>query len=536
MFSRWLHSRTKAAQIALRDGRIDEAYERLCTPDVMGLRGTETLLDELAQALGARARLHVQAGRFGHALDDLDRVWKIGRDTPELAALRQRAAQELARRAAFEAEQKQALGRAASDVQGGRLESGRLIVEQLGPLADGARVRKELDIRLARSEQLLDQAVTALRAGELLVACRYWNEAVQRHGRSRLSDAVADELWPAFREQVGRWVQEGRLERFTAAMEAAGELRGRDAHWDELERVAMLARQGARGLAERDFRRVQEVLLRLAAARPEAQWVQEALSTTSEILEGWSRLLASPLGLLDASLRKMSEIGTGHSVPARQNTGQEEVWAEAGEAACLVSGGLLVLVDGTGSFCLTPRDVVTLGRSAAEAQVDVPLAADLQSRHAEIARIGEDYFLTALGPVRVNHRPVQRTLLRHGDRIVLGSQVRMTFHKPSAKSETAVLKLADTCRLPLDVGAVVLFRETCVLGPQGTCHVRTREGESRLVLFERSGRLYGRLEAVRGTGQERSAERARAVPAGRTLDFGDIRLTVKPYAPPAGSV
>lgn len=529
MLSRWLFSRTKAAENALREGRIDEAYDRLCDPAVAGLHGAEALLDELAKALGARARLHVQAGRFGHALDDLERVQRLGRETAELAALRQRAARELARRAAMEAEQKQALDRAASDVEGGRLESGRLAVERLGPLAAGEQVRRELDIRLARSEQLLEQAVAALQGGELLAACRYWNEAVQRHGRTRRSDAVADELWPALRAQLGRWVAEGRLDRFLVAMEAAGELRGRDAEWDELERVALLTRQAARELTVRDFQGVREILLRLGAARPDAQWVKEALGAVSGILEGWSGLLASPLGLLDTSLRETSGIGTAQTVFPRQNTGGEKLRAEAGDAAPLDVGPLLVLVDGTGSFCLTTRDVVSLGRLSGGARVDVPLSADLQSRHAEIARIGEDYFLTALGPVRVNHGPVQRTLLRHGDRIVLGAQVKMIFCKPSLKSDTAVLKLADTCRMPLDVGAVVLFRETCVLGPQGTCHVRTREGESRLVLFERSGRLFGRLDASRGMVQDRPAERARPVPAGATLDFGDIRLTVKPY-------
>jgi hypothetical protein len=536
MFSRWLFSRTKAAENALRDGRIDEAYDRLRDPEIAGLRGAEPLLDEVAKALAARARLHAQAGRFGHALDDLERVQKLGRETAELAALRQRVARELGRRAALEAEQKQALDRAVSDVQGGRLESGRLAVEQLGPLTEGAQVRRELDIRLARSEQLLEQAAASLRAGALLAACRYWNEAVQRQGRTRQSDALADELWPAFRAQVGSWAADGRLDLFQAALEAAGGLRQRDAQWDELERIALLARQASRELGQRDFQRAREMLLRLMAARPEAQWVKDALGEVTSILEAWSRLLASPLGLLDASLRETSEIGTDQTARPRQNTEGEDPCMEAGDAASLDGGPLLVLVDGTGSFCLSTRDVVTLGRTTGSVKVDVPLTADLQSRHAEIARIGEDYFLTALGPVRVNHRPVQRTLLRHGDRIALAAHAKLTFHKPSVKSGTAVLKLADTCRLPLDVGAVVLFHETCVLGPQGTCHVRTREGESRLVLFERAGRLFGRLDPAKGTVQERPPERARPVPAGPTLDFGDIRLTVKPYEPAAGRV
>jgi hypothetical protein len=187
---------------------------------------------------------------------------------------------------------------------------------------------------------------------------------------------------------------------------------------------------------------------------------------------------------------------------------------------------LLVLVDGGCSALLVRREHVRLGCAGGSGAVDVPLPADVQSHHAEIVRRGEDYFLTAYGPVTVNRRRVEHTLLRDGDRIVLGDNAKMVFARPSAKSTTAVLRLSHRCRLPQDVSEVILFDETCLIGPVPSCHVRTAEGTGQVVLFERGGGLHARQTA--GNGWLNAA--ARAVPAGQTLDFGDLRVTVKPYA------
>ena len=98
----------------------------------------------------------------------------------------------------------------------------------------------------------------------------------------------------------------------------------------------------------------------------------------------------------------------------------------------------------------------------------MPIPAELKSHHADVVRDGEDYFLVAHGPVRVNRRVVTRTLLRDGDRVVLGEKAKLVFHKPSVKSGTAVLKLSHRCRLAQDVSAVVLFHDTCLIGPQAS--------------------------------------------------------------------
>lgn len=195
----------------------------------------------------------------------------------------------------------------------------------------------------------------------------------------------------------------------------------------------------------------------------------------------------------------------------------------APEIGKLFGRPLLLLIDGTGSGLIAASNVLRIGRSGAA--VDVPLPADVNSHHADLIREGDDYFLVARGPAEVNHRRVSRTMLRDGDRIVLGGSAKMVFRKPSVKSDSAILMLGDRCRLPQDVSFIVLFKGTCLLGPQASCHIRTREGDTRLVLFERAGEIFVRRAGRDGlpTGP------ADALPLAATHEFGDVRLTLKTY-------
>ncbi len=531
MFSRWFFARLRAAENALHSGRIDDALVHLQAADPNQNRNAEKLVGELAKALLARARLHAQAGRYRDALDDLDRLQSVGRSDAEAAALRQRVSEELRHRAERHAEKREAIDRASEELRAGRLETGRLAIDQLEDAKAREQLREELDIRVQRSEQLLEQAAEALRGGNVLAGCRFWSESVQRHGRSRASDALATELVSAFQKSFEAWVSEGRLDRLAGAVEAAGALRSYDAHWGEHVRLCDLARQAAGALASGSFEALRDALLRMRAARPDAKWVQDSLGSVATILEAEAHLLAGPLGLVDPALRESLRFRTAEGGVALHNRGVGIRRESAVDAASLRGSGLLLLVDGTGSALLTNRDIVRIGRVGSGGEVDVPMPASIQSLHAEVMRHGSDYFLVARGPTRVNGKPVQRALLRDGDRVVLGDSGKFVFHKPSARSESAVLKLSDRCRLPHDVNLVVLFQSTALIGPQPTSHIQTREGETRLVLFEREGRLFVRTD--RG-GHARDG--GVPLPLRQTCDFGDVRVTAKEYeAGSAGS-
>lgn len=523
MFLRWTNARLKAAAKALDAGRIDDAYQRLASAEVRHERQAQELLEALGRALLARARLHVHAGRYPEALADLERLRSIGRLDAEAAALHQRAAAEQRDRAARQAQRAQAYDRVVRDIQAGHLESGHLALDALADAPCRERLREELDLRVQRSGQLLAQARGLLAAGDALAACRFWEEACQRHGRTSESDMLATELAAALRKDMDDAFDAGRLDRFCALAVATAALRPFSPALTEFEHLAGLTRRAAERLAARDYAGLREALLRLQAAAGETGWLKAALRPVDEIERAQAQLLASPLGALGSSLHKTQDFGKGDS-GQEHHTGMRAPEAAA-RGAELHAGVWLLLVDGTGSALLVTQDLVRIGRPGAPGAVEVPMPADIQSHHADLIRDGEDYFLVAHGPVQVNQQPVRRVLLRHGDRIVLGPKAKMVFHKPTAKSATAVLRLANSCRLAQDVSLVVLLAGTCLLGPQPGCHLMTREGDTRLVLFDRGGELFVRHAARDG----RPTGAAAPLPADTTCDFGDVRLTVKRY-------
>ena len=271
-------------------------------------------------------------------------------------------------------------------------------------------------------------------------------------------------------------------------------------------------------------------------------WIDEGLEALRKFIESQDLLLASPLGLYAStagSAPAAPDIGdpAGAADPFEKRSLEEtRVAAPPAEpidptAAELGRQPLLLLVDGAGSSLIVPQDTVRIGQAGGSRPVDVPVPADVLSHHADIVRDGEDYFLTAHGPVRINQRQVKRTLLRDGQRIVLGDRAKFVFRKPSARSDTAVLRTSHRCRLPQDVSDVVLFRDTCLIGPQSSCHVRMREGDTQVVLFDRGGRLYGR-SAASGGGRLGDAKPLRL---GETIDFGEVRVTLKVYELPHSS-
>jgi len=515
MFARWLFVRLNAVEKALRQGRIDDAYAAVTQPELRQHPRGERLLDELVKPLVARARLHRQAGRWTDALADLDRLVAAGRANPDVQTLRQQIVEEMRERAGEAADRQEACDRAAEHLQAGRLETGRL---DLGRVDDPERreeLAAELDARVQRASQLLHQGAEALDGADVLAAARFWQEACQRHGRTRATDDFATRLATACREAIDGWVDQGRIDCLAAARTPLAALVPIVPTLVESERLVELCRRAVSQFSADEYAGLRETLLRLKAARSHADWVKTALSAVANITDGREALLASPLGLF-ASVTHPAVLCDVAAATVQEPPGTPD--------AIRLERPLLVLVDGGGSGLLVRRELVRIGRGGSSA-VDVPIPGDLQSHHADIIRRGEDYFLTAYGPAEVNGRRVEHTLLRDGDRIVLGASVKMVFCKPSVKSESAVLRLSHRCRLAQDVSDVVLFRETCLIGPTASCHLRMHEGHGQAVLFERGGGLHARQTA----GLHWQSAVLRAVRAGQTLELGDVRVTVKPY-------
>ena len=527
MFTRWVFVRLHAAEAALREGRIDAAYVAASQPDLRQHPQAQPLLDALVRPLVARARIHRQAGRYQEALADLDRLAAIGRTGPDVQTLRQQTADELAASAARDADEQAAYLRAADHLRAGRLESCRLDIGRVADTQDRAQLGDELEQRLQRGGQLLQQAAEALERDDVPVAVRLWLDACRRHGRTRESEEFAPRLAEALRRSLERWFTEGRMERILAAREAMDGLLPVDATLSDCERIVSLCARATRELAAADYGALRQTLLRLTAVRRDVAWVQAALDALTRIVEGQEQLTASPLGLFASG----APGARGPAAGSMLVSAEQPVRPAAGKPdphAVRLDRPLLVLVDGGGSSLLIRRDLVRIGRAGGSVEVDVAVPADIQSHHADLVHRDEECLLTAHGPAQVNRRRIEHALLRDGDRIVLGARAKMIYCKPSARSESAVLRLSHGCRLPQDVSDIILFRDTCLVGPGAGCHVRTGEGSPAVVLFERGGALYAR-QTGGAAGAGRAAPGAQPVVAGRTLEFGELRLTVKPY-------
>lgn len=519
MFSKWLNTGLKAARRALDAGRFDEAFARLSQRELRNHSQANELLSDLGKALVARARIAAQAGKGADALADLQKAAAVGPLPADAAALRDRIESSLRAADRQEVATREAVARAAETIAAGRLESAHAAVNRVLDADQRQILADEVEQRARRAGASLEQASAALAAGNLQQACEFWHAAVAQHRRSAAVDALARQIAGELSRKTQEAFGDGRIDRVQAMLRTAKDLIRFDDSLEEQERLASLAGQAAARLAARDFDGLHDLLLRMSVAR-DVPWVRSALKELDQLFDARSRLIASPIGLIATAAPDRRIVAEPlRAVPP------PGLSAGGGGAAAPLDRRLLMLVDGTGSGLLIARDVVRIGRASAGAPADVPFPADVQSPHAEIRRQGDGYFLVAHAPTTVNQRSVSRALLRDGDRIVLGPQAKFTFRLPSSKSGTAVLQLSDRAHLPEDVSFVVLFKDTCIVGPQSSCHIRTREGDCRFVLFERAGGLHVRKAARDGqpTGP------ADAIVLDRTCDIGDVRVTAKLY-------
>ena len=88
MFGQLVFARLKAAEKALKDGRLDEAYRLTTAPDLREHRRAVAVLEKLAERFLDRARQHYRADRCTEALRDLDKATTAGVKLEEIQELR----------------------------------------------------------------------------------------------------------------------------------------------------------------------------------------------------------------------------------------------------------------------------------------------------------------------------------------------------------------------------------------------------------------------------------------------------------------
>jgi hypothetical protein len=189
----------------------------------------------------------------------------------------------------------------------------------------------------------------------------------------------------------------------------------------------------------------------------------------------------------------------------------------------------MLWVDAVGGFLVCLTDEVSLGQPARHATVDIPILADISSRHARIRRDGEGYLIEAIREVRLEGRRVEKMAsLADGNKIALGERVRLVFRRPHALSATARLDFDTPHRTDPSADAVLLMADSCILGPHPRSHVVCPDWPHEVVLYRHEEELYCRtsgyweIDGVRCKGRGRITRNSRVEGEGFSLKLEEI--------------
>ena len=133
--------RVKQAETALKDGRLDEAYELARMEDFRTHRDGQNLISRLVRSLITRGREHLAAGRLSQALADCEKAERLGGNLPEAAALRTAVTDAIANRQQVERRQAGLVATARQHIRDGWLSLGQQVLancENAEPLQEEA--------------------------------------------------------------------------------------------------------------------------------------------------------------------------------------------------------------------------------------------------------------------------------------------------------------------------------------------------------------------------------------------------------------
>lgn len=535
MLSRLFDVRLKAAEAALRQGRLDEAFRLASAPDLREDRRAANVLTRLTEPLIDRARAHFAADRLAEALLDLDKADAGGTHQARIAELRgqiqtvadEQGRQERSRRGRLEA--------ARDRIEKGSLDAGRRILDRASADDLAARdLQRNAEDREQEAEQQFAEVESLLAAGQLARAVERYGRASRLHPHAPAASALEAKICDHVLTRAKEALNNGRPVQASEEVRILGELgRGRAAR-REVEQVLGWVRSAVDALHEWRIDDARQAVMRLKNLLPKVSWVQQAAEDLRVVDDKLLALRAGPLGEPLAEVVGPAREAAGAAREQLARPGRAEARA-LGDTVLLdgaAAGGplperLLLLVDGGGSYLLHRGERITIGRVASRHPADIPIFADLAEQHAELAAVGEDCFLFSPREVEVNGALTKQALLQDGDRVTLGRRARFTFRRPSRKSASAILDMSDTTKLPNDVRRVILFRGTATIGYGPTAHARCSSAREGLVLFERARQLWVRPEGLR-------AAPGGAVPVqlDEPLDVRGVGFVVKSWATP----
>ena len=471
----------RKARHALRAGRIDEAFAIATDARFGDHRKRQVLLEDLVAPLLDRAKHHLDAGRAEDALADVERARVAGGNRPALVDIREAALGRLRQARHMKDKERQLMASIEGHLGEGRLGAG---AERLAsaPEDRAEELRRRIERCRREAAEARDDARARLARGEIAPALEraraaYTSESDDRETRELLHEAAREA-----EGAISKALLEGSISVAVSIFERLGGLEEIAAAAERWREPVELCDKAARAIADRDWPRARVALKRILSIVPRASWASAAEKKLREVEDALAEIEAGPLG------RRLSALGAGappaavtRKAPAIPVLSARPVPAQLVEKSKRPRRFQL-WVDGIGSYLVLTGDRVTVGRHGSSAKPDISLLAELESVHAEVLRVEQDYFLVPRGRATVGGRPVTRHLLADGDDVILGDRSRLTFRLPTSLSPTAIVELGQGLRLEGDVRKVILLDGHLIFGAGKGCHIATPRAEGRVIL------------------------------------------------------
>lgn len=513
-------------QVAIADGRLDEACELMKEPALRAHRAGQKLLTRLVKAYVRRGQEHLAAGRIAPALDDCNRAEKLGGNMPAVMELRSAVCRAIETQRLASQQKAQQLEQGRRQLQNGWLSAGQKILsdsddKQAQVLLEEARFRK------TAAEEAIGRIEKALAQDDVDLAARIFHE----QGLGRILDEKAGGLLKRIRDRAGKQIrehlEEGRLQQAAAILDrlpepvlSSSDLQAARQGIDYCRQAADLIETGCFGEALLPMRKALALL-------PKAQWLRRGLEQVQKAAQAQADVQAGPLGLLEIpsinSTERAEKIFPLRYNASGQNPKESPVMTmeHRNEIICGLPQMFVLQLDGIGAYLVHQGERVTAGPVSSTARPDLGFIAAPDAGVKQIERLDGDYFICnwKSGPEPGSGR---RHLLSEGDKIEISPRCRLKFSRPNAASGTACLILSGA-RLPrADVQQVVLMDREILIGPGRNCHIQTGQIDRTVTLFIRDGQLMQRTE-------EEGAGAVREVGVNQRVQIGAATGIITPY-------
>jgi tetratricopeptide (TPR) repeat protein len=515
----------RKAEVALKDGRLDEAFEQLRQPGVRDHYRGQQLVSSLIPAYIKRGQQHLSEGNAAGAIADYDRAGQLGGNQTEVAALRAAATNALKVEAEKNRLQQDQLRHARDLLAVGANTMCQAVCSSLPK--DAAELLKA---DMARSQQSIEAVLTILReamaAGNLELAIDRCCSLTHEQLKHRQIQDFHAELLEALVERVRRLVVEGRLEQARGLLNSAARMSQSNAELQELNSMLCQFFNSVGDIWSLD---ASQLLRRLKSLRQfvgKSGWLDTAISDAERMVASLEQLRSGPLSQLESvasGLTMAPSSAVGHT---RQQS------ALNGPKANLVSKPPVAQpfqlnIDEAGCFVVLSQQSVTMGKGSKHRPVDIAFASQLDLPVIQIVRTEDDYFLYADQAVQINDKMYKEKLMLDGDRVTAAGRVSFRFHKSHAASNTAVIELSTSTRMAAGTARrIVLMDEAVIVGSSSDSHIVVPEADGQVILRNRNGQLE--MYAQSNSGRSPHLGLGNILHVGKPVTLNSIRAVMLP--------